>query len=142
EAWNRVIDVNLNSAVWLCRACLPGMIEGGYGRIVNFTGMHAQQGYGGKPHVSVSKHALWGLTKALAKEYGTAGITTNIVSPGTIVGENAGHSAEIMASMLATNPVGRLGTPDDIASMVDLLVSEGGGFINGQLLQVNGGVIT
>ena len=144
EEWDRVIDVNFYSAFHLSRACLPGMVERGYGRIINFTGMNAQQGYVGKAHVTVSKHAAWGMTKSLAKEFGRSGITTNIISPGTIVGEAAdAHSMHgRLDALLANNPAGRLGTPDDIAAMVDLLISEEGHFINGQLLQVNGGVIT
>ena len=120
------------------------MVERGWGRIINFTGMNAQQGYAGKPHVTVSKHAAWGLTKSLAKEFGAHGVTVNIVSPGTIVGESADtHSmAGRLDALRDANPTGRLGEPGDIASLVDLLVSDGGGFINGQLLQVNGGVVT
>lgn len=143
EEWARVMDINFGSAFWLSRACLPAMIDRGWGRIINFTGMNAQQGYAGKSHVSVSKHAVWGLTKALAKEFGSCGVTTNIISPGTIVGEAADeHSAaDKLDALRAANPVGRLGTPDDIAATVELLVSDGGSFINGQLLQVNGGVV-
>lgn len=143
DEWDRVLDINLKSSFWLARACLPGMIEKGWGRIIHFTGMNAQQGYNGKSAVSVSKHASWGLTKSLAKEFGRQGITTNIISPGTIVGEVVypGHVNQ-MDALLQNNPSGRLGTPEDIASAVGLLVSDEGGFINGQLLQVNGGVVT
>ena len=86
---------------------------------------------------------MWGLTKSPSKEFGPHGITTNIISPGTIVGEVAdSHSmASKLDELLANNPAGRLGQPDDIAAMVDLLVSDNGGFINGQLLQINGGVV-
>lgn len=141
--WHRVMDVNFYGTFWLCRACLPGMLERGWGRIVNFTGMNAQQGYAGKAHVSVSKHAVWGLTKSLAKEFGPRGVTTNIISPGTIVGEDAEthSSADKLDQLRANNPVGRLGEPDDIAATVELLVGDGGSFVNGQLLQVNGGVV-
>lgn len=143
DEWHRVMNINFYGAFWLCRGCLPHMVEQGWGRIINFTGMNAQQGYAGKAHVSVSKHAAWGLTKSLAKEFGPKGVTTNIISPGTIVGESsAGHSMAARFAQLETaNPAGRLGEPGDIAAMVDLLVSDGGGFINGQLLQVNGGVV-
>ena len=138
----RVMDVNFNSAVWLARAFLPGMVDGGWGRIVNFTGMNAQQGTGGRPSVTVSKHAAWGLTKALSREFGPKGITTNIISPGTFPDEDldvANNAA--FQQLLQNNPVGRLGTADDIAALVGLLCSDRGGFINGQLLQVNGGVV-
>ena len=123
--WNRVYDTNFNSAFHLARACLPGMIAKKWGRIIHFTGMHAQQGYAGKAAVSASKHALWGMTKTLSKEFGRQGVT----------------SSPRFQGVLKANPSGRLGTADDIAAMVDLLVSENGGFINGQMLQVNGGVI-
>lgn len=143
DQWDRVYNINFKSTFWLARACLPGMIEKGWGRVIQFTGMNAQQGYQGKSAVSVSKHACWGLTKSLAKEYGRQGITTNIISPGTIVGESANpahdHKRE---ALLKSNPSGRLGKPQDIASAIRLLVSDEGGFINGQLLQVNGGVVT
>ena len=141
EAWQQVMDTNFYSTFHLARACLPAMIANGWGRIINFTGMNAQQGYAGKAAVSVSKHAAWGLTKSLSKEFGPRGITTNIISPGTIPGEDADASAARFQALLKANPVGRLGTADDIASMVDLLVSDQGGFINGQMLQVNGGVV-
>lgn len=141
EDWDYVMNVNLGGAFWLSRACLPGMIEKGWGRIVNFSGMNAHQGYAGKAAVTVSKYAAWGLTKSLSKEFGRNGVTVNIISPGTILGEEAGFSEATYAALLKDNPAGRLGVPDDIASAVDLLVSDEGGFINGQFLQINGGVV-
>ena len=87
EHWRYVMAVNFDAAFWLSRACLPGMVAKGWGRIVNFAGMNAIHGYNGRAHVSASKHAAWGLTKALAKEFGSRGITVNIVSPGPIMGE-------------------------------------------------------
>ena len=138
----RVMNVNFNAAVWLSRAFLPGMIEGGWGRIINFTGMNAQQGTADRPSVTISKHAAWGLTKSLSREFGTKGITTNIISPGTFPDEDLNVDNEPrFQNLLKTNPVGRLGTSDDIAAIVGLLCSDRGGFINGQLLQVNGGVV-
>ncbi len=142
DDWHRIMNVNFNSSFWLSRAFLPGMIEKQWGRIIFFTGMNAQQGYPGKSAVSVSKHAAWGLTKSLAKEYGTKGITSNIISPGTIVGIE--ESPAIVAShgnLLKANPSGRLGVPDDIASTAGFLISDQAGFINGQIMQVNGGVV-
>ena len=118
------------------------MIENRWGRVINFTGMNAQQGYTGKTAVSVSKHATWGLTKSIAKEYGHQGVTANIISPGTIVGEvdDPGMVAKY-DTLKANNPSGRLGDPVDIARMVGYLSSDQAGFVNGQLLQVNGGVV-
>ncbi len=142
EDWDRVFNIDFKSAFWLARACLPGMIEKGWGRVINFTGMNAQQGYPGKPHVTVAKHASWGLTKSIAKEFGPKGVTANIISPGTIVDDDVDIAADArLSGLLEKNPAGRLGRPDDIAAMVDLLASERGGFINGQLLQINGGVV-
>jgi len=138
-----VMNVNCYAAVWLARACLPGMIENGWGRIINFSGMNAQQGTGGRPSVTMSKHAAWGLTKALSREFGPKGITSNIISPGTFPGETENpHHAGRLDNLLAENPSGRLGEARDIAALVELLCSDKGGFINGQMLQVNGGVVT
>ena len=67
EEWRRVMAVDLDAAVWLSRACLPGMVARGWGRIVNFTGMNAIHGYAGRAPVGVAKHGVWGLTKALAQ---------------------------------------------------------------------------
>ncbi len=143
DDWRYAMAVNFDSAYWLARACLPGMIGKGWGRIINFAGMNAIHGYNGRAHVSASKHAAWGLTKALAKEFGPKGITTNIVSPGPIMGEAQDPSqAAHIATMKARVPVGRLGTPDEVAAAVALLASDGGAFINGQMIQVNGGAET
>ncbi len=140
--FQKVMEVNFYSSLWLTRACAPGMIKKGWGRIINFSGMNAQQGYIGKSAVSIAKHANWGLTKSIAKEFGRKGITCNIISPGTIVGEISDPAfSKKYTSLEEANPSGRLGTPEDIASAVSYLVSDEGGFMNGQLLQVNGGVV-
>ncbi len=143
EEWRRVIAVDLDASVWLSRACLPGMLERGWGRIVNFTGMNAIHGYGGRAPVSVAKHGVWGLTKALAVEFGPRGITVNAISPGPIAGEHEEDGAvNRRQAMVARVPVGRMGTPDEVAAPVRMLVSAAGAFINGQMLQVNGGAET
>lgn len=143
DAWRHAMAVNFDAAYWLSRACLPGMLEKGWGRIVNFAGMNAIHGYNGRAHVSASKHAAWGLTKALAKEFGAKGVTVNIVSPGPIMGEAQDpHQAAHISTMKARVPVGRLGTPDEVAAAVALLASDAGAFINGQMIQVNGGAET
>ncbi len=143
EAWRRVLAVDLDAAFWLSRGCLPGMIARKWGRIVNFVGMNAIHGYAGRAHVSVAKHGVWGLTKSLAKEFGPQGITTNVVSPGPIAGERDDEaSAWHIADMVGRIPVGRLGTADEVAAAVSLLASDRGAFINGQMIQVNGGAET
>ena len=141
--WQRVMDVDLNAAVWLSRLVLPTMINNGWGRIINFSGMNAQRGYPGASSVAVAKHAVWGLTKALAAEFGPYGITANIISPGTFPGEGPGTEKNSkFASLSKENPTRRLGTSDDIGAMVNYLCSKNGGFVNGQMLQINGGVVT
>ena len=138
----RVMNVNCYGAVWFSRAFLPGMIEKGWGRIINFTGMNSLQGTAGRPHVAMSKHAAWGLTKALSREFGPKGITANIISPGTFPDQDIDISqSEQFQRLLKQNPTGRLGRSDDIAAAIGLLCSDKGGFINGQLLQINGGVV-
>jgi 3-oxoacyl-[acyl-carrier protein] reductase len=143
DEWRRVMAINFDASYWLSRTLLPGMVNKGWGRIINFAGMNAIHGYNGRAHVSASKHASWGLTKALAKEFGPKGVTVNIVSPGPIMGEDqdAVQAAHI-TPMKARVPVGRLGTPAEVAAAVALLASEAGAFINGQMIQVNGGAET
>ena len=119
------------------------MIKKGWGRIINFAGMNAIHGYKGRAHVSASKHATWGLTKALAKEFGQKGITSNIISPGPIAGErNDPEMATHIEEMVSRVPIGRLGTSNEVAATCRLLASEDGSFINGQMIQVNGGAET
>ena len=145
EEWRRVISVDLDAAVWLARACLPGMVARGWGRIVNFTGMNAIHGYAGRAPVSVAKHGVWGLTKALAKEFGPKGITVNAISPGPIAADEEeadAAAAKYRQAIVQRVPVGRQGTPEEVATVARMLVSPGGAYVNGQMLQVNGGAET
>jgi 3-oxoacyl-[acyl-carrier protein] reductase len=144
-AWRRVIAVDLDAAVWLSRACLPGMLARGWGRIVNFTGMNAIHGYAGRAPVSVAKHGVWGLTKALAKEFGPQGITVNAISPGPIASDEERTDPAAIAyrqKAVARVPVGREGTAAEVAAVLRMLVGDGGAYVNGQMLQVNGGAET
>ncbi|MEQ8333745.1 SDR family oxidoreductase [Nisaea sp.] len=143
DDWDRVISVDLNGAFYLSRAFLPGMVEAGWGRIVNMAGMNAIHGYAGRAPVSAAKHGVWGLTKALGKEFAPAGITANVISPGPIRPDESGSEhAEHIRSQLSRIPVGRLGEPGDIAAMVSLLCGDDGGFICSQMIAVNGGTET
>jgi 3-oxoacyl-[acyl-carrier protein] reductase len=144
--WQRVMSVDLEASIQLSRLCLPGMLDKGWGRIVNFTGMNAIAGHGGRAAVSVAKHGVWGLTKALAKEFGARGITVNAISPGPIAADDIDQqndpSGAHRRQTVARVPLGRMGKPAEVAAAVRLLVSDAGAFINGQMLQVNGGAET
>ena len=95
EDWRRVLAVDMEAAIWLSRACLPGMVSKGWGRIVNFAGLNAIHGHAGRVPVSVAKHGVWGLTKSLAMEFGPKGITTNIISPGPIEPDAPENNASV-----------------------------------------------
>lgn len=143
EDWDRVLATDLHSAVYTSRAFLPAMIGQGWGRIVNLTGMNSILGYQGRAAVSVAKHGLWGLTKALAKEFGPHGITVNAISPGPIQSDDHDPvQAQHHQAQLSKIPLGHLGQPQDIAALCGLLCSNEGGFISGQMIACNGGAQT
>lgn len=132
----------MNGPIWLAEKVIPSMVKEGWGNIIHFTGMNAERGFSGASTVSVSKHALWGLTKTLALEFGQKGITSNIISPGTFPPENEINTRDKkIQELLKSNPAGRLGRPSDIGGLISFLCSNKVGFINGQMLQVNGGAV-
>jgi 3-oxoacyl-[acyl-carrier protein] reductase len=143
EDWHRVIEVDLHAAFYTAKAFLPGMVTRRWGRIINLTGMNAIQGYTGRAHVSAAKHGLWGLTKALAREFAASGITVNAVSPGPIdtAHDDPAHTAHIRAQ-LGRIPLGRLGRPEEVARLVGFLASEEAGFVSGQMIGINGAAQT
>ena len=141
--WRALSAVNLDSALFYAGAVLPGMIRRKNGKIINITSMWGEVGASMEVHYATTKAALIGFTKALAKEVGPSGITVNAVSPGVIDTDmNNRLSAEDKAALAEETPLGRLGLADEVASAVLFLVSEGAGFITGQILGVNGGFIT
>ena len=144
--WNAVLSTVLTGAFLLTRATLPGMRERGWGRIVNIAGMSGQSGAAGRAPVVAAKSGLIGLTKACAHEANGRGVTVNAVSPGLIDTERRPglgdmDVAERHYKQLGQegNPVGRIGTVDDIAAMVAYLCSDDAGYITGQVVAVNGG---
>ena len=139
EDWSGVIDSSMTASFLTSRAFLPGMVDNGWGRIINFAGMKAIKGYFEGAPISAAKHGIWGLTKALACEFGPKGITTNAVSPGQIRSEDV---TEDDPKRAASIPVGFMGTPDDVAAVVAFLASPAARFINGQMIAVNGGETT
>lgn len=143
EQYDRVLSSNLHSAVRACRAFLPGMVARKWGRIVNMVGMNAIHGYADRAVVSVGKHGLWGLTKALAKEFGPSGVTVNCISPGSIYTSRSEELGKAyMANLISKIPLGRMGTVDDMAALAGFLCSDEGGFITAQLIASNGGAQT
>ena len=141
--WHRVLDVDLNAVFYGCRAALPGMVNNNWGRIINLTGMNAIHGYSGRAPVSVAKHGVWGLTKALAKEFGPNGITVNSISPGPIRPEHDDPiQSQHLYGQVGRIPLGHLGEPHHIASLCGYLISDGGGFVSGQMIACNGAAET
>ncbi len=144
DEWQRVVDVNLNGVFHCVQAVLPGMVEAGWGRIVNISSSSTHSGTPYMSHYVAAKSAVNGLTKSLALEYGPAGITVNAVPPGFIdtpmlrKAEARGALGSVQATIDAT-PVRRIGQPEDIAAACAFLISEEAGYITGQILGVNGG---
>jgi NAD(P)-dependent dehydrogenase (short-subunit alcohol dehydrogenase family) len=146
EDWRRVISLNLDVAVWLARLVLPGMIGRGYGRIVNMGSKAGRFGslFAGANYAA-SKGAVQSLTLQWAQEYGPRGVTCNAVCPGAILTERVDRflserkTPEERADMVKGIPVGRHGTVDEVAAAVCFLAAEEASFINGRMLDVNGG---
>jgi 2-hydroxycyclohexanecarboxyl-CoA dehydrogenase len=144
EAWDRMIAVNLTGTFHCLQAVVPDMIEAGWGRIVTISSSSAQSGTRRMAHYVASKGGVIALTKALALDLASDGITVNTIPPGVIDTPMMRRPIESgqMASMeqvLARAPLGRAGTPDDIASACAFLCSEEAGYITGQQINVNGG---
>lgn len=144
EDWQRVINVNLGGVFNTIQAVLPGMVEAGWGRIVNISSSSTHSGTPYMSHYVAAKSAVNGLTKSLALEYGPAGVTINAVPPGFIdtpmfrKASERGFLGDLDNNIRKT-PVRRIGQPEDIAAAVAFLVSEEAGYITGQILGVNGG---
>ncbi len=142
EDWRRVLAVDLNGAFYACKAVLPGMIRQKYGRILLVSSMWGQTGGSCEVAYSAAKAGLIGLGKALAKEEGPSGITVNIVAPGVIDTDMmAGFTADDRAALAEETPVGRLGTPEEVARTLVFLADKASGYITGQVIGLNGGLV-
>jgi 3-oxoacyl-[acyl-carrier protein] reductase len=141
EDWLKVLDVNLTASFRLSRACIRPMLKKRFGRIINITSVVASIGSPGQANYAASKAGLVGMSKALAQEVATRGITVNCLAPGFIETAMTGSlPEERMKALLGATPVGRLGKPEDVAPSVVFLASEEAAFITGQTLHVNGGM--
>ncbi len=134
----RVVQVNLTAAFALARAALRGMLRARAGRIVSITSVVGLHGNPGQANYAASKAGLVGLTKSLAREVGKRGITVNCVAPGFV--ETAMTSDLALDDLLGQVPAGRLGHPEEVAAAVAFLASDAAGYINGTVLQVDGGL--
>jgi len=140
EDWKAVIDTNLNSLFFVTRQVLDGMLDRGWGRIINISSMNGQKGQFGQTNYSTAKAGMHGFTMSLAQEVAGKGVTVNTVSPGYIGTDMVRAIREdVLAKIVATIPVKRLGTPDEIASMVAWLASGESGFATGADFSLNGG---
>lgn len=138
--WQRVIGTDLSGVFYACRAVLPGMISRGSGRIITVSSVWGVQGASCEVAYSAAKAGVIGLTKALAKEVGPSGITVNCVAPGVIDTDMCACFDEDTKTALAEEtPLGRLGSPSDVAESILFLASPAAGFITGQVLGVDGG---
>jgi 3-oxoacyl-[acyl-carrier protein] reductase len=141
EDWDAVIDTNLKSVFRLSRAVIRGMMKARFGRIINVGSVVGSMGNAGQVNYAAAKAGLIGLTKSLAQEVGSRGITVNCIAPGFIDTDMTKALSDDQRKMLIERvPAARLGTPADIAHAVAYLASEGAGYVTGATLHVNGGM--
>jgi 3-oxoacyl-[acyl-carrier protein] reductase len=139
--WDLVMKINLHGAFLCAQAVLPGMMKSRWGRIINISSVVGQAGSAGQANYAASKAGLIGLTKALAQEMASRGITVNAIAPGYIATDmTAVLPEDVKQKILASVPLGRMGKPDDIANAVKFLASEDASYITGHVLAVNGGM--
>lgn len=143
EQWQQVIDVNLTGVFNSTKCVAPFMIEKQYGRIINATSVVGLYGNFGQTNYVATKSGVIGMTKVWARELGRKGVNVNAIAPGFIATEMVASMPEKIINMMKEKtPVGRLGTPEDIANGYLFLASDEASFINGTVLSIDGGVIT
>lgn len=142
EDWDRIINTNLNSVFQISQLCAKSMLERGQGRIINIASLLSFQGGINVPAYTASKHAVAGVTKALANEWGAKGVIVNAIAPGYISTDNTQalrNDVDRNTSILARIPIGRWGTPEDLAAVAVFLASPAASYINGEIITVDGG---
>ena len=141
EEWDLIIDTNLTSVFRLSRACLRGMMKARHGRIINISSVVGASGNAGQVNYAAAKAGMVGLTKSLAREVGSRGITVNCVAPGFIDTDMTRALTEAQrAALLAGIPLNRLGEPVEVAAVVGFLASPGAAYVTGETIHVNGGM--
>lgn len=141
EDWRSVIDTNLNSLFNVTKQVIEDMVERKWGRIVNISSVNGQKGQFGQTNYSTAKAGIHGFTMALAQEVASKGVTVNTISPGYIGTDMVrAIRPDVLEKIVATIPVRRLGTPEEIGSMVAWLASDDAGFATGADFSVNGGL--
>jgi 3-oxoacyl-[acyl-carrier protein] reductase len=141
EDWDAVLDTNLSAVFRLCRAVMRGMMKQRFGRIVNITSVVGASGNPGQANYAAAKAGVAGMTRALARELGSRNITVNCIAPGFIATDMTDGLPEAQkTALLQQIPLGRLGTPQEIAHAVAFLASPLAGYITGAELHVNGGM--
>jgi 3-oxoacyl-[acyl-carrier protein] reductase len=141
EDWDAVLDTNLRGTFQMCRAVARKMLRRRTGSIVNLTSVVGLHGNAGQVNYAASKAGIVGLTKSLAKELGNRGVRANAIAPGYIDTELTGVLPEEVRNLILGNtPLGRLGTPEDVAGAVRFLCSDEAGFVTGEVLLVDGGL--
>ncbi len=141
EDWRMVIDTNLNSMFNVTKQVVPGMVERGFGRIIQISSVNGEKGQAGQTNYSAAKAGMHGFTMALAQEMANKGVTVNTVSPGYIGTDMVrAIKPEVLEKIVATIPVKRLGTPEEIGSIVAWLAGPDSGFTTGADFSCNGGL--
>nr|ALV86301.1 3-ketoacyl-ACP reductase [uncultured bacterium 4] len=141
DDWHAVIDTNLNSMFNVTKQVVPDMIEKGWGRIIQISSVNGEKGQAGQTNYSAAKAGMHGFTMALAQEVASKGVTVNTVSPGYIGTDMVrAIKPEVLEKIVATIPVKRLGTPEEIGAIVSWLAGDDSGFTTGADFSCNGGL--
>jgi 3-oxoacyl-[acyl-carrier protein] reductase len=141
DEWTDVVDTNLTAVFRLAKACVRAMTKARWGRIINISSVVGSMGNGGQSNYSATKAGVEGFSRALAKELGSRSITVNAVAPGFIATDMTKDLPDAnKEAMLSQIPLARLGQPDEIAAVVNFLISDAAGYITGETIHVNGGM--